>query len=153
VGRAHGLDGSFYVSRAEPDLLREGRAVIVGERVARIERRAGTDARPIVRVGGCASREEAQELHGTPLRVRVSDAPELGAGEYWAHDLAGCDVWDSERRVGRVVRMRALPSVEVLEVERDGGEELLVPLVGDAIRDIDVAARRIEIDLEFLGET
>jgi 16S rRNA processing protein RimM len=153
VGRAHGLDGSFYVARAEPDLLREGGTVLVAERVARIERRAGTDARPIVRVEGCASREEAQALRGTALLVRLEDAPALEEGEFWAHDLAGCDVWDSERRVGRVVRMRALPSVEVLEVEREEGDELLVPLVGDAIRDIDVAARRIEIDLEFLGET
>ena len=30
--------------------------------------------------------------------------------------------------------MRELPSVEVLEVERPDGSELLVPMVGDAIR-------------------
>ena len=47
--------------------------------------------------------------------------------------------------------MRELPSVEVLEVVRDDGEELLVPMVGDAIRSIDVQARRIDIDLGFLG--
>jgi 16S rRNA processing protein RimM len=136
------------VTRAEPDLLRRGGTVLVGDRLARISRRAGTDARPILRIEGCASREEAQALRGTPLRIRSEDAPDLGAGEYWAHELAGCDVWDGSRHVGRVARMRALPSCEVLEVG-----DLLVPLVADAIRSIDVEARRIEIDLEFLGET
>jgi 16S rRNA processing protein RimM len=48
--------------------------------------------------------------------------------------------------------MNALPSVEVLEVDRADGSELLVPLVRDCIRSIDIEARRIEIDLDFLGE-
>jgi 16S rRNA processing protein RimM len=37
-------------------------------------------------------------------------------------------------------------------VERAGGRELLVPLVRDAVRDVDVAGRRIDVDLAFLGE-
>ena len=48
--------------------------------------------------------------------------------------------------------MSALPSVEILEVDRVDGSELLVPLVRDCIRSIDIEARRIDIDLEFLGE-
>jgi 16S rRNA processing protein RimM len=46
----------------------------------------------------------------------------------------------------------ALPSCEALAVERAGGGELLVPLVRDAVRDVDVAGRRIDVDLAFLGE-
>jgi 16S rRNA processing protein RimM len=76
----------------------------------------------------------------------------LGEDEYWAGDLEGCAVYDGEVAVGFVRRMTALPSVEVLEVDRPDGSELLVPLVRDCIRSIDVAARRIDIDLEFLGE-
>ena len=41
----------------------------------------------------------------------------------------------------------------MLEVEREGGGELLVPLVRDAVRSVDVAARRIDVDLAFLGES
>jgi len=37
-------------------------------------------------------------------------------------------------------------------VQRADGGELLVPLVRDAIRSVDVGARRIEINLAFLGE-
>jgi ribosomal 30S subunit maturation factor RimM len=60
---------------------------------------------------------------------------------------------DGERRVGAVRRLVALPSVEVLEVKRDdGGGELLVPLVRDAVRDVDVERKRIDVDLRFLGE-
>jgi 16S rRNA processing protein RimM len=32
------------------------------------------------------------------------------------------------------------------------GSELLVPMIRDAIRSVDVGARRIDVDLSFLGE-
>jgi ribosomal 30S subunit maturation factor RimM len=38
----------------------------------------------------------------------------------------------------------------VLEVEREGRETLLVPLVGDAVRSIDVEVGRVEVDCRFL---
>ncbi len=69
VGRPHGLDGSFYVAQAAPELLSTGRTVWVGEHERAIERRAGTDDRPIVRVAGCGDRTGAEALRGTELRV------------------------------------------------------------------------------------
>lgn len=147
VGRAHGRDGSFHVIAPRPRLLVLGTRTDAGE----IVRRAGTDEKPVVRLRGCEAREGVERLHGTVLRVALADAPALDEGEYWAHELEGCDVTDGERAVGTVREMRELPSVEVLEVVREGGEELLVPMVGDAVRSIDVPARRIDIDLGFLG--
>jgi 16S rRNA processing protein RimM len=147
VGRPHGLDGSFYVTGASPDLPRDG-AMSVGAERRDIVRRAGTDERPILRLSGVASRADAEALRGLELRAEVA----LAQDEYWAHDLEGCAVVDGDRAVGFVRRMTALPSCEVLEVDRPDGSELLVPLVRDAIRSIDVAGRRIDVDLRFLGE-
>ncbi len=60
---------------------------------------------------------------------------------------------DGEREVGRVLRLLALPSCEVLEVERaEAQDALLVPLVSDAVRSVDMERREIDIDLDFLGE-
>ena len=67
--------------------------------------------------------------------------------EYWASDLVGCTVFDGAREVGVVSRMVALPSCEALEVG-----EALIPMVRDAIRSIDVERRRIDVDMEFVGE-
>src|SRR4051812_38964971 len=148
VGRPHGLDGSFYVVEATPDLPAHGESVVVRGEPRRIVRRAGTEEKPILRLDGCAAREDAEALRGAELRAEAA----LADDEYWAHDLEGCAVVDGERAVGFVRRMSALPSCEVLEVARPDGSELLVPLVRDAIRSIDVAARRIDVDLGFLGE-
>ena len=48
--------------------------------------------------------------------------------------------------------MLELPSCEVLEVARRDRPDLLVPLVGDAVGEVDVQRREIQVDLRFLGE-
>jgi 16S rRNA processing protein RimM len=128
---------------ARPGALALGDTLTVGGRRYRIERLAGTPERPIVRLAGCSSRDDAEALRG--LELLKPDV--LEDGEYWARDLEGCLVVDGEREVGVVSRMVALPSCEALEVG-----ELLIPLVSDAIRSIDVAARRIDVDMGFVGE-
>jgi 16S rRNA processing protein RimM len=151
VGRAHGLDGSFYVTGALPRLLTLGATVAVAGQSAEIVRRSGTDARPIVRLHGVSDRAGAEALRGVALTVAATGAPQLGEGEWWAHELEGCEVFDGERLLGTVGRMIELPSCEAIEVDSvSGGEPLLVPLVKDAIRKVDTSTRRIEVDGEFL---
>lgn len=152
VGRPHGLDGSFHVLQARPALLLAGGLVRVGSDACHIVRRAGMEARPILRLSGHESREAAEALRGRELTVERAQAPALAPDEWWPEELAGCRVADGEREVGEVRRMLALPSCEVLEVARTGsGGDLLVPLVRDAVRAVDVERRRIDVDLRFLG--
>jgi 16S rRNA processing protein RimM len=141
VGRPHGRDGSFHVVR--PGALSLGATVTVAGRPYEIERLAGTADRPIVRLSGCSSREDAEALAGADLLVPGV----LEEGEYWAADLAGMAVVDGDRSIGVVARMIALPSCEALEVG-----SYLIPMVRDAIRSIDLEARRIDVDMGFVGE-
>jgi len=152
VGRAHGLDGSFYVTNPRPRLLLLGTSVIVAGRSVEIVRRAGTEQRPIVRLDGVDDREGADALRGMALTVAALEAPALKQGEWWAHELEGCTVTDGEHLIGTVGRMIELPSCEALEVHREQGEVLLVPMVKDAIRQVAVDEGRIEVDMGFLGE-
>jgi 16S rRNA processing protein RimM len=152
VGRAHGLDGSFYVTRALPRALQLGASITVAGKDVTIVRRAGTDSRPIVRVEGVEDRAAAEALRGAEMTVRESEAPALAEGEWWAHELEGCELVDGERRIGTVRRLIALPSCEALEVERvNAGGAVVVPMVKDAIRRVDVQKREIEVDADFLG--
>jgi 16S rRNA processing protein RimM len=151
IGRAHGLDGSFYVTRPRPRLLTVGTVVFLAGRSAPIVRRAGTDERPIVRLEGIEDRSAAEALKGLVLSVEQAAAPELLDGEWWAHELEGCQVVGGGAPFGTVVRMLELPSCEVLEVEpSSGGAPVLVPMVKDAVRHVDVERRVIDIDLDFL---
>jgi 16S rRNA processing protein RimM len=138
VGRAHGRDGSFYVQDADHPLT-AGTTVLVGARPHTVERRAGGDDRPLIRLSGVGDRGALEPLRGELLLVEE----ELAAGEWLAGDLIGCEV----PGLGRVERVLDGPSCDLLELE-DG---TLVPLVSDAIANIDPDAGRIEVRLDFLG--
>jgi 16S rRNA processing protein RimM len=152
VGRPHGLDGSFHVTRPNAQLLETARAVMIDDEQLEITRRAGTSQRLILRLEAHENRDAAEALRGKDMLVARQEAPELDSDEWWAEDLAGCSVHDGDRAVGTVRRLVELPSCEMLEVERAGGGELLVPLVSDAVREVDLEARSIDVDLRFLGE-
>ncbi len=152
VASPHGLDGSFHVAQANALLLANAEAVVIGGAERRITRRAGHERRMILGVEGCADRDAAVALRGLELLVDRSAAPELEPDEWWAEDLEGCAVSDGPTPVGIVTRLMALPSCEVLQVRSDDGRELLVPLVGDAVRSVDIERREIDVDLSFLGE-
>jgi len=152
IGRPHGLDGSFHLTGVRPELLGQGDAIRVGERETEIERLAGTEDRPIVRVTLAATREAIEALRGEDLLVSRAVAPPLEADEWYAADLEGLRVVDGVTEVGVVRRLLPLPSCEALDVAREDGRELLVPLVRDAVRKVDVDAGTVDVDLEFLGE-
>jgi 16S rRNA processing protein RimM len=136
VGKAHGRDGSFYVD--EPQIGFElGSSVRIGAADYEIARRAGTDDRPLIRLAGV---DDPAALRGEIMLVE----DELQEGEYLASDLIGCEV----PGLGRVERVLDAPSCPLLEVGDDG---LLIPLIGDAVKRVDVGAKIIEVDREFLG--
>jgi 16S rRNA processing protein RimM len=142
VGRAHGLDGSFYVAHvARPVAV--GDTVTIDGRAAAVERWAGTKERPILRVGGVSDRDAAAALLGAQI-VTVGPHEELGEEEWYDEDLVGCEV----DGLGAVRAVIHAPSCDLLEV---GDDAVLIPLVRDAVLAIDLEARRIEIDHAFLG--
>jgi len=153
VGRAHGLDGSFHVTQPRERVLAAATALIVDGRTVAIERHDGTPARPILRLAGIGTREAVDALRGTDLYMPRAEAPPLEEDEWYAEDLVGCRVVDGDADVGVVAKLLPYPSCELLEVQRPApAKALLVPLISDAVRAVDVGARRIDVNLAFLGE-
>jgi 16S rRNA processing protein RimM len=142
VGRPHGRDGSFYVEDASHPLA-EGDQVQVGEELRTVERRAGTEERPLVRLTGVAEREGAAALRGQDLILPDEVEGPLAEDEWLAEDLVGLRVEGAEK----VRRVLDGPSCSLLELE-DG---TLVPLISDAVREVDLEGGVIRADLRFLG--
>ena len=136
VGKPHGLDGSFYVEGPR-HALPEGCTVFLQSQERTVERRAGTDHRPLVRLSGV---DDPRLLRGELLLVE----DELEEGEWLASDLVGCRVPELD---GVVARILDEPSCSVLELD-DG---TLVPFISDAIQQVDLEAREIRVNRDFLG--
>ena len=135
VGKPHGLDGSFYVDGPAHGLA-VGTEVVVAGQPRPVERRAGTDERPLIRLAGV---DDPRPLRGEVMLVEA----ELAEDEWLASDLEGALVPGR----GRVLRVLDGPSCSVLELE-DG---TLIPFVSDAVERVDLEAREIVVRRDFLG--
>jgi 16S rRNA processing protein RimM len=141
VGRPHGLDGSFYVEDPGHGFA-EGTELEVSGRRTTVARRAGSDAKPLVRLDGVDDRDGAQALRGETLLV-AGDREDLGPDQWYDDDLIGCRV----EGLGEVRAVLHGPSCDVLEV---GDQAVLVPLVRDAVLEVDLERREITVDHAFL---
>ena len=153
VARPHGIEGAFTV--AEPttrlELLDTGRRVLVDGREMHVAWRRGTAEHPLVKLVGADDRDAAEALRGAAIEVPRTELGELAPGEFLVDDLVGCEVVDGSRTVGAVSDVLLLPAADVIEVDVGEAEPVLVPLIADAVRSVDIDRRRIDVDMEFVN--
>jgi 16S rRNA processing protein RimM len=147
VARAHGLRGELRVHLFAPEstvLLEVERVWLDGEE------RVVTGARPttgavLLSLEGVADRDAADALRGRQVEVDRA-AVELEEGEYLLSDLPGCVVVDAQGgEVGRVAEV--IPGAQPILVIHGAAGEMMLPAVPTFVRAVDVAARRVEVDL------
>ncbi len=149
VTGVHGLRGDVSVQNRSdnPDrwapggtVLRENGAALTIETSRRHGRRL------LVRFAGVADRSAAEALRGTVLVVPESWLPDLAEGEWWAHQLEGCEVRTASGRVlGIVKEVIPNPANDIWVAVDEEGLETLVPALDDLLIDVDVDARRIVV--------
>ena len=142
VGRPHGLDGAFVVDGAseDPQRFEVGATVLVDGEPARVttSRRVG-GGRPAIKLDRPVER-------GTELRVHRADLAPLPADSYYVTDLVGLRVLDERGELVGVVRdVHPGPANDSLELDTG----LLLPLVEDCIRDVDLSARHVLLNPGF----
>ena len=151
VIRPHGLAGEVVVE-VESDVeerFAPGSTLIIGARGRSIE---VIGARPfgdrlLVRFAGLDDRGAVEGLRGLELSVPRQDVPAAPAGSFYRFELLDCECRDArEGELGRVVGIHEDGGGLLLEVA--GPERrVLVPFVDAFVVRVDVAARRIELDL------
>jgi 16S rRNA processing protein RimM len=145
ITKAHGLKGEVVVlNRSDnPDRWSPGNTVFLGARQLEITASRPHGARLLVSFRGVTDRNTADELRGE-LTVRADQLPELAAGEYWPHQLEGCDVvTDAGRKLGHITDVIPNPANDLWVAVDDAGTETLIPALEDVLLEVDVHARRI----------
>jgi 16S rRNA processing protein RimM len=102
----------------------------------------------VLSLGGVSTREAAEDLRGSEVAIRESDAAPLEEGEYFIHQLYGLAVVDEQgAEIGRVREVLETGANEVLVVARPDGPEALIPMIHDVVQDLDIAAGRVVVRL------
>ena len=145
VGRPHGTDGAFVVEDAsrDPRRFEVGAVLLVDERPATVvlSRRVGK--------GRIAIRLDRPVERGALLAVAREELAPLEDGSFYVADLVGLEVVEEGGpRLGLVRDVLPGPANDALELDTG----LLLPLVEDCVRRVDLDGRRVLVAPGFRGD-
>lgn len=101
----------------------------------------------LLKLEGCNDRTTAETLRGMLVQIPLEDAVPLEEGEYYLFQLLGVEVeTESGEWLGRVVEVLETGANDVYVVRGPRGE-VLVPAIGEVVRQLDLAAKRMVIHL------
>lgn len=154
IVRPHGIKGEVVIDLArdlvevvvEPLELR----ITLGdglERFLKVERARDHKARKIVKFEGVDSVEAADQLRGSAVwltREQVGEPPE---GRWFVQDILGIDVYTDEgEHLGTLEEVMHMPANDVYVVRGEAGE-ILLPVIDDVMRKMDIEAGRMVVHL------
>lgn len=149
IHRAHGVRGELSVESLSDaaDRFAEGATLwIDGERY-KVQQTRPAKRGLSLKLASIDTRDAAEALRGKLLEIPEEALEPLTEGEYYRFQLVGMDVVDLEgRALGRLEQVLATGSNDVYVVRGPAGE-LLLPATDEVIREVDVAGKRLVVEL------
>ena len=103
--------------------------------------------RPVVKFAGISDIGEAQRLKGCELRIPESELESLPEGSFYQFQIRGLTVRDrAQGEIGVVESVLETGGTDVMVVRGKRGEETLVPLCGEIVKNIDPVRGSVDID-------
>ena len=153
IAGAHGLRGALRFRPDDPDSQTIGilKRVFIETAGAATEFRvvsasmAGRGAARI-QLEGIADIDGAEMLKGAIVMAAENDLPPPAAHEFYYHQAVGCEVLLTDGSlIGTIAEVFSTGANDVFVV-RGEGKEVLVPVIANVIKAIDIAGRRVVIE-------
>lgn len=101
----------------------------------------------IVKFRNVLTRDQAEAIAGLELYLPEDELPELGPDKFYFHEIKGFTVVDAVHGVlGTVLRVDEFPA-QALLVMRWEGKEVLIPIAGEIVGNVDREAKTIATKL------
>ena len=122
-------------------LLADGRRLTV--KAARFHKRM-----VLVSCAEIKNMNEAELLRGQEVKIDAKDLPELEEGEFYVADLLGLPVYDEQgTQLGTFKDSLATGSNDVYVIAVPGAKDILVPALKVYVKEINLAEKRIVVNL------
>ncbi|MFP4973949.1 ribosome maturation factor RimM [Paenibacillus sp. CN-4] len=93
---------------------------------------------------------QVEKYKGSLMKVAGDDLVELPENEYYFHQIVGCEVYsdeDEQNAIGVITEILTPGANDVWVVKRPQGADLLIPVIGDVVLDVNVEAKRVKVHL------
>jgi 16S rRNA processing protein RimM len=156
VGRitgAHGLKGAlrFRPDNPDSDTLEQVKRVFL-ERDGAAREFQITGMTPLnattwrITLDGVVDIDAAEALKGAVVMLAAEDVPPAKPGEFYYYEAIGCEVFLTDgSRLGAIEEIFSNGAQDIWVV-RDGEREVLVPVIEDVVKTMDLAGRRVTIE-------
>lgn len=150
IGKPHGIGGFFRVNILTdfPERFKSMQKITAGDRNYNIEALREHNNSLLMKFENIDTPEDAKLLNGKLLTVSKSEAIPLEEGEYYIFDIIGMNAYDTEGNVlGKVQNVLQTGSNDVYEIKDEAGKEILIPALKKVVKEIDVAGKKMVVDL------
>ncbi len=102
----------------------------------------------LLSVNECHNRDAAERWRGVEVHVSLEDVPPLPEGTYFHRDILGLAVFTADgAALGQVVEILETGANDVYVISAPEREELLLPAIASVIREVDLSAGRMIVDV------
>ncbi len=102
----------------------------------------------LLKLKGIEDRSGAEERIGGELWIKEEERAPLEEGEFYYEDLIGLEVYDEKgERLGKVKGIFEQPASHILEIEKENGKVILVPFIGEFVKEVDLKGKKLVVSL------
>ena len=150
LGKVRGLDGTLKIVSLTDfeDRFDNLEKVFVDENIMQVEKIQHIGGEIFVKFRGIDNREVAKNLTNKFLKVDKKNVAPLEEDEFYTFDIIGCEVFDADKKIGVVKNVLKTGSNDVFEVV--GESEILIPALKSVVDKIDIANKKIFVNVDKL---
>jgi 16S rRNA processing protein RimM len=152
IGAAHGVRGAvkLWTFTEDPLAVKHYGPLSTKDGMRQFEVTHVREAKDhlVATLKGIATREDAERLNGIELYIARDKLPETGEDEYYHADLIGlAAVNAANEAIGRVIAIHNFGAGDIIEIAPASGPTLLLPFTNAVVPTVDLANRRVVIEL------
>ena len=95
------------------------------------------------------SLNEAEQLKESILKVEKEHLGSLDEGEFYFHEIIGCEVYDEEDKlIGQIKEVLTPGANDVWVVGRKGKKDALIPYIPSVVKTVDISSKKVHIEVK-----
>lgn len=102
----------------------------------------------LIHFEGLTNINDVEHFKGAYLKVSENQLPHLDKGEFYYHDIIGCEMYTTDGdNLGTITSILSPGANDVWVVEQPSGKELLIPYIREVVKSVDIEEKEVMIEL------